>query len=43
MQTYEDQKWQFQKDVFKPGYPLPTMSLEEYGEYERQRMIENTE
>ena len=40
--TEIERRWQLKNDVFKPGFELPTMSLEEYGEYEKQRMIENT-
>lgn len=43
VQVYEDKKWQFHKDVFKPGFPQPTMTLEEYGDYEKERMLANTE
>jgi hypothetical protein len=32
-----------QKEVFKPGYPQPTMTVEEFGEQEKRRMEENTE
>ncbi len=43
VQEFVDKRWQFQKDAFKPGYPLPTMSLEEYGAFEKERMVANTE
>lgn len=38
-----DQRWDFQNQVFKPGYNLPTMTIEEFGELEKKKMIENTE
>ncbi|MDR3582131.1 MAG: hypothetical protein P4L67_02545 [Candidatus Pacebacteria bacterium] len=37
-----DKRWELHKDVFKPGYAQPTMTVEEYGEHEKKRMEENT-
>ena len=42
VQEYVDKRMQYGKDTLKPGYPLPTMSLEEYGEFEKARMFANT-
>lgn len=38
-----EKRWDMKGEVFKPGYILPTMSIEEFGELEKKKMISNTQ
>eukprot|EP00831_Metopus_contortus_P009627 TRINITY_DN1370_c0_g1_i2.p1 TRINITY_DN1370_c0_g1~~TRINITY_DN1370_c0_g1_i2.p1 ORF type:complete len:299 (+),score=71.34 TRINITY_DN1370_c0_g1_i2:155-1051(+) len=39
---FVDKRLEFQKEVFGPGFPQPTITVEEWGDYEKKKMEENT-